>query len=367
MKTLSPSVSLRALSVHFPEEIRGNDWWREHHRALVERATERSLARVFSQEGEPQSIFDRKMQPYERDPFRGARWRRVAGPDEDSATLETEAARQAIAGSGWEPADVELLISTGFIPRSVGLGNAVHVAGALGLRGPAFNLESACAGPLNALRVAEALIRAGQHRRILVTTSCTYLSRALASDSLSWFMGDGAGAFTLEAGEGGARVLGSTAFHTAETRGTWFFEPQQVGDETRIVMGASPQTGPVMRASAEPHLRRATSEALADAGLRQDDIDFFVFHTPTAWFAPFAAEVLEIEPERTLSTYADYANIGPALTTANLYHAAVDRLRCGDRVLVFGPGSASSSAAAVLEWGDVALGPPPPPSPTSGS
>jgi len=87
-----------------------------------------------------------------------------------------------------------------------------------------------------------------------------------------------------------------------------------------------------------------------------DDIDFFVFHTPTAWFADFAVSALGIERDRTVCTYARFANVGPALTTTNLHEAAATgRLRPGDRVLVFGPGSASSSAAVVLRWGEVAL------------
>lgn len=342
-------AGLRSLAVHFPEEIRTNDWWRTHHPEMVESAQQRTLAKVFSQEGPPATIFDAAMQPFERDPFRGAVERRVAGTA-TSIDLEKAAATKALDAAGLGPEDVDLLISTGFPRHEPVIGNAVHVAGDLGFTGAAWNLESACGGPLNALLTAGALVDAGLHRRVLVTVSCTYLHSARATDTLSWFMGDGAGAFVV--GEGGARLLGGHAQHTADTRGTWF----HTHDEQGLRMGASKRTGPVMRASAEPQLRACTEGALSQAGLVLGDIDFFVFHTPTAWFADFATRALGIAGDRTVCTYARFANVGPALTTTNLHEAAsTGKLAPGDRVLVFGPGSASSSAAVVLEWGDVGL------------
>lgn len=345
-------AGLRALSTHFPETVRTNDWWRERHPALVADAEQRTLARVFSQESTPETAFDRAMRPYESDPFRGARSRHVAGAT-DAITLETAAAKKALDAAGIAPEDVDLLISAAFPKQDTVLGNAVFVADRLGLEGAAWNLESACGGPLNAMLTAGALVDAGLYRRVLVSIACTYLSAVPEDETLGWFMGDGAGAFVV--GEGGARILGGRSVHTAETCGTWF-HVHDPSLPTGLRMGASPKTGPLMRSTAEPQLRTCTAGALESAGLTLADLDFFVFHTPTAWFAEFAAEVLGVPRDRTVSTYERYANVGPALTTANLYEAAhTGRIAPGDRVLVFGPGSASSSVAVVLEWGEVAL------------
>ncbi|MEM6291684.1 MAG: 3-oxoacyl-[acyl-carrier-protein] synthase III C-terminal domain-containing protein [Myxococcota bacterium] len=342
-------AGITSLATYFPTEVRTNGWWVERYPELVKDAQTRALARVFSQDGEPTTHFDRAMQPYETDPFRGAKARRVAGAA-SAASLEVAAARTALERRGLAPNRVDLLISAGFVPERFDVGNAVFVARDLGLRGAAFNLESACGGPLNAMMTAAAFINAGVHERVLVTTSCTYLHRVPPDDTLGWFMGDGAGAMLIE--RGGARIVAGHARHTAETCGTWYHEIE----DGRLRMRASKTTGPTMRASAEPQLRACTDGVLSKAGLALADIDFFVFHTPTAWFADFAANALGVPRDKTVCTYEDYANIGPALTTANLHRAASrGRLRSGDRVLVFGPGSAASSAAVVLEWGDVAI------------
>jgi 3-oxoacyl-[acyl-carrier-protein] synthase-3 len=57
-----------------------------------------------------------------------------------------------------------------------------------------------------------------------------------------------------------------------------------------------------------------------------------------------------------VNTYPRFANVGPALLPVNL-HDAAPRLHAGDHVLVFSIGSVSTAGAAVLRWGDVALGP----------
>ncbi len=350
---MTPGIGIAALSVAFPSVVRRNDHFVSHTPELVEQAHARTLARVFSNDGTPQSIFDRAMARHESDPFRGAVERRVLARDEDGLGLELAAAREALASVHCAPADIDTLISVGFLSRDIGIGNAVHLAKALGLRGNAWNLESACGGPLQAMQVARALIASEQARRVLVTTSCTYSARADPRDSLGWFLGDGAGAFLVGRVEPSSGIVGAYARHTADTCGTWYHALEADDAGARIVMRASAATGRVMRASAQPHLVECCHGALADAGLALDDIDCFVPHTPTAWFADFAAQALGFPRERTIDTYPAYANVGPALTPANLHRAvASGRLRPGDTALVFGPGSASSAAAVVLRWSD---------------
>ena len=120
--------------------------------------------------------------------------------------------------------------------------------------------------------------------------------------------------------------------------------------------------GRVLRESSGPTLRKCCLGAIGAAGVKLDDIDLFVFNNPTAWFADFGARALGVDASRTINTFPVYANIGPALTPANLYHAANQgRLRENDLVLVYGVGSVSSAGASVMRWGDVVLGPLPDP------
>jgi len=294
------------------------------------------------------------MLPYLRDPFRGTVERRILGPDETSIGLEVDAARKALDAAGVRVGEVDCLVSSAFLPHHVGIGNAVYVASELGLDGvEAWNLETACSGSLVGLRTAFSLVASGEHERVLVTASCSYSRPAVEGDTLSWFLGDGAAALLVTRGGPGA-YLGGFAMHTAETCGTWYYalELDEAG-APRIAMRMNPGTGRAMSRAAGPTLRRCVARATERAGVAIDDVAFFVFNTPTAWFADFAAAELGIARDRTISTYPRYGNIGPVLMPANLTHAAQEgRIPDGAPVLLFSIGSVSSASAAVIRWSD---------------
>jgi 3-oxoacyl-[acyl-carrier-protein] synthase-3 len=285
----------------------------------------------------------------------------VLGAGETPLSIELASARAAIASAGMSPGDVDLLISCSFRADTLGVGNATPLAAELGLRGAAWNLETACSGSVVALQTAASLVCAGQHRNVLVVTSCTYSRDAEEGDSMSWFLGDGAGAFVVGPTDGQSGVLGGESVHTADTCGAFRYDLVRLPDgspKVRMVSGST--TGKVLRETAVPYLRRCCEAAARSAGVGLRDIDFFVFNTPTAWYARFCARALEIDFDRTIDTYPRYANMGPALMPTNLYRAArAGRIRKGALVLLYAIGSASSASAAVMRWGDVFLGPDP--------
>ena len=358
-----PSVGIRSLAITAPSTIRTNAELRARYPELIVKPEDSTLGRIMSNKDSRPDMrwIDASIVPYLDDPFRGVVSRRILGPDETSIDLEVAAGAEAIELAGLQASDVDLLISVGFLPHNVGIGNAVHVAKRLNLQGGGWNLETACAGPLTALQTAFALIRAGEYETILVTVSCTYSRYARPDDTLSWFLGDGGGAFIVSRVPEGTGYIAAHTMHTADTCGTWYYhlELDDEGSPARVMRSKS-QTGRILRRTVEPHLKRCCRGAVERAGITLDDVDFFVFHTPTAWFADFAVNALGIDAERTTSVYHHYANVGPALTPINLHYAAYTKsLRPGQTVLVYGPGSVSSAAAVLMRWGDVALGEPP--------
>jgi 3-oxoacyl-[acyl-carrier-protein] synthase-3 len=353
------SAGIRSLAAKLPATERGNDYWRAHHADVVAVHAKASLARVFSTADPAASsaeAFDAEMMPYLEDPFRGTVARRIArGPALD---LEVGAARDALAGAGLSPRDLDLAIVTSFLPDQPGVGNAAFVARELGLRAAAWNLESTCSSALVALATACAHVRGGDASHVLVVVSCTYSHVADPADSLSWFLGDGAAAFVVGEVPAGEGVLGVGTVATTETCDTFSYRIADGG----IRIGASAKTARVLRETAAGYLRGCVDQALGRAGVALGEIALFVFNTPTAWFARTCARVLGISPERTVDTYPLYANVGPALAPINLHHAATTgRIARGDLVLVFSIGSVGTASAVVMRWGEVALGPAVPP------
>lgn len=352
-------VGIRSLAVCFPSIIRTNDYYREKYPELIAQSEQKSLARMFSLAGStPSNEFDLEMVPYLSDPFRGTVERRVLGPGESSLTLEYRAARDALDAAKLSPDDVDLMLVTSIWPEQIGFGDAAFLARQLGLRNAAWNLDGACGSTPVALQTACALVRAGEYRNVLVVISCTYSRFFDEDDTISWFVGDGAGAFVVGSLELNQGILATKSIHTGVLCDIFFAkltQDDQGKPQVRMQMGKG--ANKVIRETAVGLLRTCCEGAVAAAGVTLEQIDFFIFNTSTAWFARFCTRVLGIDPERTINLYPKYANIGPALTVANLYHAAqLGKIRENNLVLVYGYGAAGSAAASVMRWGNVALG-----------
>lgn len=360
------SVGIQTLVIHLPRGLRTNAFWATSDRVTpypTSRIANRTIARRL------RTAFDIEMQRYLSDQFFGAVERRAVTPGECSVSMGVEAARQALTTAELSAGEVDCLIAVSIFPDRVGVGDAGFIARELDHRGGAFNVEATCAGSLTALLVACALVASGVRSRVLVVVT-NVLSRAVdISDVGSRLCGDAAAAFIVGPVADGFGLLGAETVHTGETcgNGTWLLDTvPDAGGTTdggrRIRLRMDPSFMHVLRASAEPYLRRACDGALKSAGMSIEDVDFFVGSTPTAWHAAFSARVLGIEGSRSIDTFPQYANIGPAAVPVNMYTAASEgRIRPGHVVLLYTWGGLAEACATVLRWPEVTLGPTPEP------
>lgn len=354
------AAEIQSLGVEMPRIVRTNDYWRERYPELVRMVEQKGKHKVWSppEDSGARSLFLEEMAPYLDDPFRGTLERRVLGPDETTTGLECGAARKALDAAGIGPNEIELTLCVSFLGDQVVVGNGAFLARALGLSGPVWNVESACAGALAAFDMASSLVGSGRAERVLVVTSCDYSRCIDERDVLSWTSGDGAAAFVVGRAHSDGGILGSHFISTTSTCGAIYFELCEL--ETKqygVRIQSSADAGRRLQESSEECIRRTCAGALSQAGVSVEDIEHFVFATPTAWYAKFCARSLGIDPGRCVNTYPHYANIGPVCWVANLYeHARTQEIRSGDLVLLCAIGSASSAGAIVARFGSMALG-----------
>ncbi|MEM8995811.1 MAG: 3-oxoacyl-[acyl-carrier-protein] synthase III C-terminal domain-containing protein [Acidobacteriota bacterium] len=359
--TLSlPSVGMQSLAVSVPDRVVTNEHWRQNQPKLVSEAEKRIwMWKKPANWDEGGSIaFNREMEPFLDDPFRGARERRLLEPGGTALSLEADASRKAMEAAGVGPEDIDLLLLTSFLPDIHGIGGSAYLARELGAKGAAWNMESACSSANLAFLTATQMIRAGQFKRALVVTSCTYSRVTVDSDPISWTVGDGATAAVVGHVEEGRGFLGAHSIHSGNTCGAveYYLDVDEDGNASHR-MRTGKLAGKLLRETSEPNLKACVSNALDQAGLGVDDIDFAVFNTPLAWYAPFCARALGIDREKTINLYPFYNNVGPCLTFTNLFHAAHWNLKPDDNVLFYSVGSVSSCAAIIVRWGDIGLGP----------
>ncbi|MBE9170033.1 3-oxoacyl-ACP synthase [Pleurocapsales cyanobacterium LEGE 06147] len=359
-------VGISALAVSFPSIIRTNDYWQQKFPELVAQTqpTRTRLPRniTFTSDHQDLDIWSQEVAPYLSDPFRGNVERRVLASEESSFTLEGRAARDVLSAAKFSPEQVELMMVASLFPEQIGPGHAVCLARQLELNCPAWNLESTCSSALVALQNACALVRTGEYRNVLVVVSQIGSNSVDEQDTLSWSMGDGAGAFLVSSLKSNQGILASKIVHTAATCGAYLHKlvtDEQDKPRLRTRTGENAST---LAETAVEFVRNCCEGAMAKAGVTLEQINFFAFNTPTPWYANVCRRALGIAPERTINLYPRYANIGPVLPLANLYHAAIaDKIHENDLVLVYTNGATATAAATVMRWGEVPLGPEPAP------
>ena len=360
-------VGIRAIALNLPRTIRTNDYYRENYPDLVAQAEQKTLARLFitdnSTSDRHADIWSQEVAPYMSDPFRGTVERRVVAPEETSLSLEYKAAIDVLRAAKLDSQDIDLMLVTSLFPEQVTPGNAALLAGKLGMQGAAWNIESTCTSALVSLQTACSLVRTGEYRNVLVVVSTTYSRYTDENDTLAFLSGDAAGAFIVGELQPNQGILGTKIANTAATCGAFYneFTTDEKGDIRMFIRGGK-GASKMFHETTVKFIQLCCHGAIADANLSIDQINFFAFNTPSAWYSQVCTRALGINPERTINLNPLYANIGPSFPIANLYHAAqAGKIQENDLVLVYTMGSSSNAGASVMRWSDVALGTPPAP------
>jgi 3-oxoacyl-[acyl-carrier-protein] synthase-3 len=268
----------------------------------------------------------------------GIRQRHIAGPHETCAMIGTEAGRAALQAAGAAPADVDAVILATSTPDQAFPATALRIQAALGIpHGFGFDMSAACAGFVYAFSVADAMIRAGQARGVLV------IGAEIFSRILDWrdrgtcvLFGDGAGAVFLRAGQGQGNVdrgVLSTHLHAQGSLGDILYVDGAVGRPD--LPGTVVMNGREVFRHAVTRLSEAVEEALAANGLTHRDIDWLVPHQANLRIIEAMRKKLAMPAERVVVTVDRHANTSAASVPMALSEAWRDgRIRQGDLVLM---------------------------------
>lgn len=358
MSTHTTPIGIRSLAVSFPSIIRTNDYWQQKYPEMVRSQPRRRKNRsvVSSSVDNGFDLWSQEVAPYLSDSFRGSVERRVLG-DESSLEVQCQAATEALTAAKLDVAQVDVVMVTSLFADNLGMDNTTRLARKLSLTCPVWNLESTCSSALVALQNARALIQTGEYNNALVIVSHFGSNTVRETDTLAWSMGDGAGAFVVGELNPNQGVLASKVVSTANTYGAYHHQLEIDKEGKPRILTQTGENASSLAETAVDCVRDCCQQAAVKAGVSLAEIDFFVFNTPTAWYASVCAIALGIEPERTLNLYPYYGNIGVVFPLANLYHAVKEgKIKEDSLVLVYTNGASATAAATVMRWGDVALG-----------
>lgn len=357
---------IAGIGVWLPPRRRGNDHWPTTWRPLSESARRKDiLALERTSAGETPDLAPeivQAMHAHDADPFRGARFRHVIDEGMEVSDMEALAVQAALADAQIEPHQIDLLLVASPVPDRILPGNGPAVAHKCGLTNAvAWNYEVGCAVFLPMLVTADALIQAGAYKKILVVASSA-LTRVLDYTApMSAAFGDGAAAAVITAGQVGFGLLGHWMRTDGALREGAVFAPVVEGQPVRAwtrangevrLMSFDPDAIKHAGRQAVAYCQEACAGALAAAHKTTSDVALYIGAQSQGWFVEGCRLGLGLPPEKTIDTFAEVANIGPATLLFNLHRArSLGRVREGDHILMYSPGVGLTRAAACYRLG----------------
>jgi 3-oxoacyl-[acyl-carrier-protein] synthase-3 len=280
----------------------------------------------------------------------GIRSRYIANDSETTATLGAEAARKALAAAGIEAGAVGLIVMATSTPDQTFPSSATKVQALLGINDCiAFDVQAVCSGFLYAITVADSMMRTGSTDVALVIGSETF-SRILDWEDRGTcvLFGDGAGAVVLRAEEGERGVL-ATRLHADGRLNELLYVDG--GVSTTGTVGKLRMKGSEVFRHAVVNLASVLGEALADAGLGPEDVDWVVPHQANRRIIDATSRKLGLPPEKVVVTVDEHANTSAASVPLALDVAVRDgRVKPGDLVVLEAMGGGFTWGAAVVRF-----------------
>ena len=285
----------------------------------------------------------------------GIRQRYIAGEGETTASLGEAAARAALDKGGLTPADIDLIIVATSTPDNTFPATAVNIQNRLGMHhGFAFDVQAVCSGFVYAVATADAYIRGGLAKRVLVIGAETF-SRILdwTDRTTCVLFGDGAGAIVLE-GQEGSGTTADRGVLTAQLRSDGAHREKLYvdgGPSTTGTVGHLRMEGREVFKHAVGMITDVIVSAFDATGFSADDIDWLVPHQANKCIIDGSARKLGIPLEKVVVTVDLHGNTSAASIPLALATAAADgRIKEGDLVLLEAMGGGFTWGAVLLRW-----------------
>jgi 3-oxoacyl-[acyl-carrier-protein] synthase-3 len=207
--------------------------------------------------------------------------RRRAGADKDVLDLSEAAARKALDAAGLTGADIDAVILSTITHMHMTPSGAAILAERLGATpAAAYDVSAACAGYAYGIGQADALVRSGLARHVLVI-GAEKLSEIIdpTDRSISFLLGDGAGAAIVGPSDTpgiGPTVWGSDGAKATAIRQTHSWT--ELREDPSLGWPTLRQDGPTVFKWASFQMAPIAEKAMAEAGVSAEDIQVFIPH-----------------------------------------------------------------------------------------
>lgn len=291
----------------------------------------------------------------------GIKERRYVEDGVGPADLAVPATEQALENAGLKREDIEFIIFATLNPDYFFPGSGCVLQDKLGLPGiGALDVRNQCSGFIYGLSVADAFIRTGMYKRILLVGAEVHSSGLEFADTgrdVTVLFGDGAGAVILGATEEDKGILSSHLHADGKyAKELWLeipaarYFPRLTKEHMDEGRHYPRMNGRRVFKMAVEKMPEAINEALEANGLTVDDIDLLVPHQANLRINEFVAQKLGIPPEKVYNNIQRYGNTTAGSIPIALNEAIQEgKAKKGDTVMLAAFGSGFTWASCVLK------------------
>lgn len=295
----------------------------------------------------------------------GIHERRFIDPSTDTvANMAAKATRMALERAGLKEQDIDFIVFATITPDYFFPGSGVLLQRELGLDGRigALDIRNACSGFIYALSVADAYIRSGMYKTVLVVGAeiqSTALDLTTRGRNTAVIFGDGAGAAILQASD--KPGLLSTHLHSdgrfaeelyvkdpGSSRPHAERQPEQILDTSSFKVHMN---GNQVFKHAVVRFMEVIQEALEANGLKKEDINLLVPHQANLRISQYIQEKLALSNDQVYNNIMRYGNTTAASIPIALSEAwAEGKIKENDLICLAAFGSGFTWASALIRW-----------------
>ncbi len=282
---------------------------------------------------------------------------------EAGSDLALRATQRALEAASMDASELDAIVYATLSPDFFFPGGGVFLQRKLGIRGiPAIDIRNQCTGFLYGLSVADAWIRTGQYRRILLVGAEVHSSGmdfGPEGRDLSVLFGDGAGAVILGPSDDPDRGILSTHLWAdgryaeklwCEAEASARF-PRISHDDLDAGKHYARMEGREVFKHAVVRMPESVRAALEANDLNVEDIDLLIAHQANLRITEMVGRGLGLPPEKIYNNIQRYGNT-TAATIPICIAEAVEKglLRRGDLLMLTAFGSGFTWGSAAVRW-----------------
>ena len=286
----------------------------------------------------------------------GIKERRLVSGNETAIDLGEKAAKNAIAKSGIDLEDLDMIISASNAPVEM-YSMGCQIQKRLGIKKqiPAFDISAACTGLIYGLDIAKGLISSGMYKNILVV-ACDNNSRFLdwTDRGTSILFGDGAGAVVVSESDDGIDDIISIDIKSDgnydhlislpfDGKNCPLVEPNEV--KTSLIK----MNGKGVYAFVAKILPKYVEELLQKTGMTPDDIDYLIPHQANIRIIQAVQERLGMPEEKVVTNIKYYGNTSAASIPIALAEGVEKgKVKLGTKAILCGFGAGMTWGGAIV-------------------